>query len=930
MLGQDHPLPATFVPRTTFPYNAFVSELLLQTKLYTPQTRPNLVPRPRLINKLNAGLDGKLTLISAPAGFGKTTLLTDWLSQAERPSVWLSLDEDDNDLARFFTYAAAAVQQIEGVGNSIQGLLQSPQPAPPKSLAAAFINDCTAVAAPFILILDDYHTITETPTNEAVAFLLDNLPPHLHLIITSRTDPLLPLPRLRARGQMMELRTDDLRFSAAEAAIFMQQVMGLTLSIEELSALEARTEGWIAGLQMAALSLQGLKADDEVAAFVADFTGSHRYIFDYLTDEVLKKRPSGTRCFLQQTSILNRLSGPLCNAVAEIDNGQSILEQLDAANLFIVPLDNERRWYRYHHLFADLLQHRLQSSYPDKVPQLHHRASLWYEKNDMPVEAIKYALNGQDPQRAGLLVEQNGRAWLASSQLGLLLRWLSPLPASLIQARPNLGLYHAWAMALINQFDKVEPALQAAEATFQDARSNPDMLRDLGLGQLQERAMFHGYTAVCRAALARSRGDFQQSIIFLEQALELFDNKDMSGRSVAELYLGYALWMSGDVPAAHDAFVQARQSGRDSNQLLTFVSAMDALGKILLELGGLREADDLHQRALDLAGAQTLQAGLHPPGVGLAHNGLAGLFYERNDLESATNHADKAVELFKPWGVTENLLDSYDVLARINLAQSDVSRALSLAQTAVSLVQDPHVPDWLQAVILARQARLRIMAEKVQPGQVTAVARWAAEAGLDPDEQPSYQRELEYILLVRLLQAQGKQDKALALLNRLAHEAETGARSGRLIEIVILKAISLQDIGKRNQALSTLKQALSLAEPQGYLRIFVDEGPPMALLLAQAETRDIAPRYARKILHAFPDMPASKTAVRQPLLHLLSERELEVLSFLPTGLTGPQIAEKLYLSNNTVKTHMKNIYSKLNVNSRAEAIARAQALSLIP
>ncbi|MCP4167919.1 MAG: hypothetical protein GY759_18780 [Chloroflexi bacterium] len=901
----------------------------MYTKLYVPLTRSNVIPRPRLIDKLNLGLEGKLTLISAPAGYGKTTLLTDWCSQTKREFAWVSLDEDDNDLARLFTYVAAAVQQIEGVGNALQGLLQSPQPAPAKSLATTFINDCTTITAPFVLILDDYHTITGQAVNQAIAFLVDNIPPHLHLVIASRTDPLLPLSRLRARGQMAELRTDDLRFTAMETASFLHQLMGLNLSVGDLSALEARTEGWIAGLQMAGLSIQGLKTDDEIAAFVAAFTGSHRYIFDYLTDEVIRIQPSGTEDFLLLSSILDRFNGPLCNAVTEVENSQTILEKLDAANLFVIPLDNERRWYRYHHLFADLLHHRLQASYPDKVAQLHHRASLWHEENDMPVEAIRHALSGQDWHRAARLVEQNGPAWLARSQLGILLRWLSPLPESLIQARPNLGLLQGWAMALINQFDRVEPALQAAEAAFQAALSQPAMLHDLGLNRPEEQARLHGYIAVCRGALARSQGDFQQSIIFLRHALDLFSGDDLAGRSVAELYLGYALWMSGDLPAARHAFIQARQTSLAGDQLLTFVSAMDALGKILLEIGELRQADALHQQALTLAEAQTLQSGRQSPSVGLAHNGLACLLYERNELETATIHANSAVEVFKPWGVTENLLDSYDVLARIMLAQGNVSSTLSLAQTAASLVQTSNVPDWLHAMILARQARLRILAEKIQPGQLMTVAGWAAAAGLDPTDDVSYQREFEYILLARLLQAEEKPDQALALLNRLAQQAENSARTERVIEILILKAISLDYVGKRKQALSALEQALVLAEPQGYLRIFVDEGSPIVHLLTRAARHGVAPRYVSQILKAYPETATSKTAVRQPPLHSLSERELDVLQLLPSGQTGPQIAEKLYISNNTVKTHLKNIYSKLNVTNRAEAIARAQALGLL-
>ena len=922
---------------------------LLQTKLVAPPLRPALVPRPRLLEQLDQGmaLNSKLTLISAPAGFGKTTLIADWGLRLTTPGeastapptphfCWLSLDEEDNDPQRFFTYLITALQKIDGLGQEGQGLLQSPLPAPPRSQVTALINDCAAIAGPIVLVLDDYHVITAEPVNEALTLWLENLPANMHLVINTRTDPLLPLSRLRARGQMTEIRIDDLRFTLQESARFLKKTMGVSLSDEDIAALEERTEGWVAGLQMAALSLQGFQSQDDIESFVADFTGSHRYIFDYLADEVLQHQPAHIRDFLRQSSILDQMCGPLCDAVMGYSQGQSgqtaqeILLHLDASNVFTIALDNERRWYRYHHLFADQLRHRLRVSSPDQVSGLHLRASVWYEENGMVIEAIGHALKAEDLLRTARLIEGSARQWLANSELGLLLRWLSPLPDELIRARPNLGLYKGWTLALVNHFDQVEPVLQGAEDAYQAALKRPETLPDHGLGTPEERGTFQGYLATCWAALARSRFDIPRGIELLQQALAYFPEDDLAGRGVATLYLGYALWMAGDVPGARQTFELARQISQAGGQILSTQSAMDALGKILLELGELQEAYRLHQRALKMAEEHTRQTGQHLPGIGLAHNGLAAVLYEWNELKRAQEHASRGVELFKPWGVTENLLDSYNTLARLRLAEGDTAGALELAQTAVSLVEEPRTPDWLQAMIAARQARLLIMAQQGQTGGLTTVSNWVESAGLDPKAEPGYQREVDNIILARILLQQSELDQALPLLERLYQGAAAGARQGRVIEILILTALARQDNGNPAGALSALEQALALAKPEGYVRAFVDEGRPMFRLLTQAAVRGISPAYVSQILAAFSIPDGGERAAQQPLFDPLSRRELEVLGLMAAGLSGPQIAGRLYLSANTIKTHVRNIYSKLNVNSRAEALTVARSLDLLP
>ncbi|MCP5094946.1 MAG: hypothetical protein GY943_05275, partial [Chloroflexi bacterium] len=615
---------------------------LLQTKLYVPRLRPLLIPRPHLIKQLNQGLQQgcKLTLISAPAGFGKTTLATDWLSQTKRPFAWLSLDEDDNDLTRFFTYAAAAVQQIEGVGNSVQGLLQSPQLAPLKSLATAFINDCMAVSTPFILTLDDYHVITETAVNEAVTFLLDNLPPHLHLVITSRTDPLLPLPRLRARGQMTELRTDDLRFTAQEAASFLRQVMGLTLSIEEVSALETRTEGWIAGLQMVGLSMQGLKADNEIADFVADFTGSHRYIFDYLTDEVLRKRPSGTIEFLLQTSILDRLSGPLCNAVTGMNKSQSLLEELDEANLFIVPLDNNRHWYRYHHLFADLLRHRLRQTSPDLEKTLYHRASKWYEAQENIEIAIQYALAGGDQIRAASLLDQIALEFINTAEIGKLINLIKRIPETVRSDYPRLCLAHAWALAFIRQLDQIEPVLKMVETYL-------DKTQPLPSGFSADYLLATATTI--RAYQARWQHRLSEAVTLSNKAIKTFSRlenpveKNLIG--VVTLNLGITHKLLGNISDSEKASVKAIAQNKEANRTFALAASIYQLMTLHIMQGRLLVTHTLGENGLAWIEQAAKIEGRDFPAESEILEGLIKIKYEWNQLPAAQTHLEQKIKL---------------------------------------------------------------------------------------------------------------------------------------------------------------------------------------------------------------------------------------------------------------------------------------------
>ena len=927
---------------------------LLRTKHYIPKHRPEYVPRPRLVEQLNAGLwqgsefARKLTIVSAPAGFGKTTMISAWAREVDVPVAWISLDDNDNNPNRFFAYFVSALQNIKAdLGGSALAMLQSPQPPAFETLLTSLINEISEITETILIIFDDYNVINAQPIHDALAFFLNNLPPQVHIVFSGRADPPWPLGQWRARGEMIEIRSNDLRFTLEEATVFLNQALGLQISPETVTALETRTEGWIAGLQLAAISLRG---KDDISSFVADFTGSHRFVIDYLVEEVLDQQPGTVQDFLLKTSILERMSADLCDAVVgEIRetrmgiregipaleaptftrSSQQMLEYLERSNIFLISLDDHLQWYRYHHLFADLLRQRLNVFHPEKVPELYERASLWFEQHDMPDEAIHHAFKSGDLQRAARLIEANGQEWIANSELGVLLRWLKAMPTEIVRARPYLGLLYGWGMALINQFDIVEQVLEDAEKRLRAAIGNPEELREYGLTDPVEQSSFWGYLITCRAAVARSQGETGKTIRLLYQALDIFPEDDLRGRGVAYLYLGYALWMAGDILSARQNFEDALRVSQSSGQLLTTQSVIDALGKLLLEFGELKRAVRIHQQAIELANLHAEQTGGQTPGVGLAYNGLANLHYEWNEIEVAVNYANRGIELFKPWGVTENLLDSYNILARISLAQDNKAKALEVAQTAASLVQEPQVPDWLRAQVEAFQARLWIRLGRDEPDYLRNASSWAMQTELSADDEPSYFREFEYITLVRLYIAKGELDNSLNLLKRLLELVEPAGRNGRLIEILLLNALAHEGSGKTDQALRALARSLALAEPESYTRVFIDEGRPMAVLLQKAAARAVLSDYTRKLLTAFPKQERVPLEAAQTLTEPLSQRELEVLRLMSTGRSGPQIAEQMYLSINTVKTHIKNIYLKLGVNQRFEAIQKAKQLGLI-
>jgi LuxR family maltose regulon positive regulatory protein len=907
------------------PSGTSLGDQLLTTKLYAPFVKPNLVTRRRLTERLDEGAKGNLTLISAPAGFGKTTLLGEWILQSESPIAWVSLDEGDNDLGRFLAYAVAALDSLQpGVAEDVLEPLHSPQPPPIESILTALVNDIATIPGDFALVLDDYHAIEARPVHDAVAFLLDHMPPQMHLIMTSRTDPPLPLARLLARGHLTKLSAADLMFTPEEAVVFLNEAMGVDLSSEDVAALEERTEGWVAGLQLAALSMQGRQ---DIPDFVAAFAGSNHYILDYLGEEVLRKQSENIQSFLLETSVLDRLSGPLCDAVTGRDDGRATLEDLERANLFLVPLDDDRRWYRYHHLFSDFLRERLRRTYSEWIPALHRRACGWYERNELPGEAVGHALAAGDTEWAANLVERIARTTLRRGELNTLRRWLEALPEDLVCVRPRLCLSGAWYSLATGQLDEVEPYLSKVEDKLDGGNGGRSAVAEEGPGEDAREIL--GEAATIRAAAVSLTGDSSRAIDLARRADALLTEGNLFLRAIIAASLGFAHRAEGDVASASRAFAEAATISRSAGSTYVALLASKNLTELLLVQGRLRAAADVCRQALDLA----LERGKRLPASGVAHVGMGELLREWDELDAATDHLLQGIELSERGGDVELVIDGHVALARTQQALGDQAEAADTLQSAQRLAQRRGTDEWV-ARVKAWQARLW-----VAQGDRWAAARWSEECGLSVEDELSYPRELEHITLARVLIAQAKHDEAVRLLERLLRAAEACGRWGRAIEILTLKALILQAQDDEPGAVAALQRALALAEPEGYVRTFANEGAPMVSLLSSRKTqpastqRGASPEYVGKLLLATlgRDAPPSAGARGRSrlLVESISEREVEVLQLLASGISNQEIAAKLFVSLDTVKTHLKHIYGKLGVHNRAQAVARAEELGLI-
>jgi LuxR family maltose regulon positive regulatory protein len=902
---------------------------LLETKLYVPGPRRGLVPRPRLSQRLDRGTMSKLMLISAPAGFGKTTLLTEWLAAGPagpadgRLAAWLSLDRADNDPASFWTYVIAALRTVApGVGETALTLLQAPQPPPIETVLTALLNDLGTVTRDIVLVFDDYHVIDARDVQDEMAFLLEHLPPRLRVVIASRTDPALPLARLRARGELVETRAAELRFTPDEAAAYLIGTMGLQLTARDVAALEGRTEGWIAALQLAALSMQGR---EDVAGFIAGFTGDDRYVVDYLAEEVLQRQSDRVQTFLLQTSILGRLSGALCDAVTGQGGGKAMLEALDRGNLFLVPLDDRRRWYRYHHLFADVLQARLLDEQPDQVPDLHRRASAWYERNGERSVAIGHALAAGDFERAADLVEPAIPAMSRARQEATLRGWLEAIPSEVVRVRPVLSVGFAGALLSGGELEGVESRLRDAErwldvTTGTDARSVARSA-EMVVADEEEYRRLPGMIELYRAALALARDDVAGTVRHARRALGVALADDHLCRAGASGMLGLASWTSGDLEAGYSAYAECMTGLRRAGHIADTFGCAIALADIRLVQGRLGEAMRTYEQALRRVPEQD---GPVLRGTADMHVGMSGVHRERNDLPAATQQLLRSQELGEQTGLPQNRYRWRVAMARIRQAEGDLDRALDLLSEAERV----YVGDFFPNVRPVPALRARVW---IAQGRLGEALGWAREQGLSADDDLSYLREFEHITLARVLMARYQDERsvqeALRFLDRLLRAAEGGERAGSVIEILVLRALAYQRHGDIPAALSCLERAVTLAEPEGYVRVFADEGPPMAALLRLAARQQTGGTYVRQLLAAVTETEPNGPA-KQALIEPLSERELDVLRLLGTELDGPAIARELMVSLNTVRTHTKHIYAKLAVTNRRAAVRRAAELDL--
>ena len=904
-----------------------MSTPVLVTKLFIPRPRPNSVARPHLIARLTEGLQRHLTLISAPAGFGKTTLVGEWVAGCGRPVAWLSLDAGDNDLARFLMHLIAAAQTIAAdMGEGVVGALRSSQPPPAEAILTALLNEITILPDNVILVLDDYHLIETPPVDQALTFLLEHLPPQLHLVLATREDPSLPLARFRAQGQLTELRAADLRFTASEAAAFLNQVMGLSLAADDVAALEDRTEGWIAGLQLAALSLQG---SQDVAGFIRAFAGDHRYIADYLVDEVLQRQPEGVRHFLLQTSILERLTGPLCDAVTGQQGGAARLEALERGNYFVVPLDEQRQWYRYHHLFADVLYAHLMAEQPDQVAMLHRRASVWYERHGSAGDAIRHALAAADGARAADLVERAIPDMRRSRQEATALDWLKALPDELLHVRPVLSAAYAHALLAVGELAGVEARLRDVERwldTTAGRSKRPDApAAEMVVVDDEEFHRLPGAIAVARAAQALAMGAVPETVTYAQRALNLVSEDDHLTRGGAAALLGLASWTSGDLETAHRMYAEGMARIQQAGNISDTIGGAIPLADIRMAQGHLHAARRTYEQALQRAreqGAPALR------GTADMYVGLAELDRERNDLDAAVQHLLRGKEQGAHTGFPQYPYRWRVAMARIREAQGDLEGALALLGEAERL----YAGDFSPNVRPVAAVRTRVW---VKQGRVGDALGWTRERGLSAQDDLSYLREFEHITLARVLLAQSQSEGAdrsirepIGLLDRLLHAAEDGERMGSAIDILIVQALAQQAKGDIPAALIALERALTLAEPEGYVRLFVDEGRPMAALLEAAAKQRIAPTYVHRLRTAF-GTAADRTPVTQALIEPLSDRERDVLRLLGTDLTGPEIARGLIVSLSTMRTHTQNIYGKLGVTNRRAAVRRARELDLL-
>jgi LuxR family maltose regulon positive regulatory protein len=928
---------------------------LMHTKLRLPFTRPGLVPRSRLQERIAEGLCAPLTLISAPAGFGKTTLVASCVVGCGLPVAWLSLDRNDNQVERFSIYLVAALQEADPtIGSEAAQLMAAAQQVPAEAVLTSLINDLDAASGEMVLVLDDYHVISSQAVHAQVTFLLEHCPGTFHLLIATRSDPPLPLARLRARGQMVELRAADLRFTEPEATQFLNDVMRLGLDAGSVAALEERTEGWIAGLQMAALSMRGR---EDVPGFIKGFSGTNRYILDYLLEEVLARQSPEIQRFLLYTSILERLAAPLCDAVlADVEGkregddrstgsallltGQSasILEYLERANLFLVPLDEERIWYRYHRLFSGLLRAQLQRSLGAQgVAQLHVRAADWHAQHGSIVEAIDHASAASDDERVERFIEQNYMEMVSRGEQSWIRSWTGKLSSELVYRRPWLCIYEAYSHSWFGELDKADRLLQEAEKRIQSEIPAPDA------------RSIQAHLAYVKSRVTAMRGDIQRAIELCLEARETVPASNLAMRLDARITLGYEYFVAGDYANAGPILQETIRLGTTTGAVINTVAASCVLARLAAVQGRLHESYDTYQLA-----AQSIPeaSGQHLGARALVEMGIADLLCEWNDLGAALAHIEQGLALLPFWDKADDWALAYITLARIHLAQANKSGAIEAVEKANRTIQTRGVFSEAHHAVEIAQVRLWLA-----QGNVQTANRWAVsqEERLRSDDLYRFENELARITQARVFVAQNRPNEAIAALSHLEGTARSAGRMGRVIEILLLEALAMRETGDPERALLALTESLALAEPEGYVRIFLDEGQPMQMLLAQwlahaspCPLRDYAKRLfsqfdaephvataAQEVASPRSDHSASHVASRvepsgQALVEPLSQRELEVLHLMALGKTNQEIAQQLVVARGTVKSHTASIYRKLDVANRTEAVARARQLGILP
>jgi LuxR family maltose regulon positive regulatory protein len=889
----------------------------LQTKLFVPPLGSTWISRKRLIQRMDEGFQRRLILISAPAGFGKTTLLVDWVHQRKIPVAWFSVDKADNDPLWFLTYVISGLRKLKsGTGKSALEMLQSPQPPPVEAILINLINDVIQIRTDFALVIDDYHLVDARPVHDMIAFLHENQPEQMHMILSTRADPPLPLSRVRSQNQLTELRAADLSFTSEETSRFYNTHLNLKLSPADLELLEKRTEGWIAGLQLAALSLQGR---EDTSGFLTRLKGDNRYIADYLTEEVLDRQPGHLRNFLLQTSILEQLSGPLCDAVTQKKNSRQVLNNLEKANLFVIPLDDERRWYRYHHLFEDLLKQRLHQQQGDLVSELHDRASQWFAKNGFKNEAVDHAFASQNNTLAAQLIEEIAEIYWDHGRESRLFGWLKKLPDKIINADPKLCIFHARELLKSGFPDKAETMLQTADQLLAlTAISSPD------------KEALQGRIAAMRAYEALLTGDVSRNIHFSKRALKLLPQRDLIWRSVASANLGFAYSIigAGDLAKAQRAFSEAKKICEAAGNIYYDIFVGNCLGTAMLWRGRLDEAEDMCRKSMNLANKHGIaQTGT----VGSLHSTLGTVLCERSEFDKGIRRINKGIELCQQGRDPVNLAACRMGLWRALMQRGDIAGVLGVTQDLNEQARAFRLPYWITNSISALNAIIWLGG-----GDLEAAVKWAQKRGLSVDGKLGNLHELENYALVHILLAQNRLDEADHLLLRMIEDAKAGDRIIMMIDMHLQRVLIFKRKEDTAAALKELKLALSLVRTGGPTTVFVTKGKPMAELLEEfidihkrdhGDTKaDVSLSLAKKLLSM---IIAGTPPIAQGQVDSISERELEVLHLISAGLSNKEIAEKLFISLNTVKTHTKNINSKLNVTNRTKAVVRAKELGIL-